>query len=118
MGLYDDENTGITGGAYSSLYRAMALNSAEDQSKIDADKEKSEKRMKIGGTVAGIGVVGGIVGNSLINGKLGELIKSKNKDANTDKVISVLDKDEEIETLTDEQLGQLVRGAFEKNKKK
>ena len=73
MGLYDDENVGITGGAYSSLYRATALNSEEDQAKINADKEKSEKRVKIGGTVAGVGAVGGAVGNSMINGKLGEV---------------------------------------------
>jgi len=75
MGLYDDENTGISGGTYASLYRAQ-MGNAEDKSKIDADKEKSEKRVKIGATVAGIGVVGGIVGNLLINGN-----KAKNKSA-------------------------------------
>ena len=74
MGLYDDENVGVTSGTYSSLYRAMALNSAVDQEKIDADKQTSEKRVNIGGTVGGIGAVGGAVGNSLINGKLGDTI--------------------------------------------
>ena len=74
IGLYDDENVGITGGAYASIYRATALNSAADQEKIDADKQTSEKRVNIGGTVGGIGAVGGAVGNSLINGKLGDMV--------------------------------------------
>ena len=67
MGLYDDENVGITQSAYASLYRAQT-GSAEDQAKIDADKSKSEKRVKGGAIAAGIGVVGGIAGNALING--------------------------------------------------
>ena len=67
MGLYDDENVGITQSAYASLYRAQTGN-AEDQAKIDADKSKSEKRVKGGAIAAGIGVVGGIAGNALING--------------------------------------------------
>ena len=68
MGLYDQENTGITGGAYSSLYRANMLSSEKDQSKIDADAEKSDKRLKYGATAAAVGIVGGIVANNIING--------------------------------------------------
>ena len=67
MGLYDDENVGITQSVYASLYRAQTGN-AEDQAKIDADKSKSDKRVKGGAIAAGIGVVGGIAGNALING--------------------------------------------------
>ena len=75
IGLYDQENKGITDGTYASLYRAKN-GSEKDQAKIDADKEKSAKNVKIGGIVAGVGVIGGVVGNLLINGN-----KAKNKSA-------------------------------------
>ena len=91
IGLYDNENTGITGGAYSSLYRAKMLDSEIDQTKIDEDKEKSEKRVIAGGVLSGVGVAGGMIGNSLINGKLGEMIKdSKNTTGKTN--TSVINK--------------------------
>lgn len=73
-GLYDDENTGITGGAYASRYRA-AVGNEKDEKGLNADKKEAKTRMIAGGVVAGVGVVGGIIGNSIINGKLGELIK-------------------------------------------
>ena len=76
MGLYDDENKGIEGGAYESLYRAKQ-GSEEDQKKIDADKEKSAKSVKYGAIAAAGGAVLGVVGNSLVNGKLGELLRNK-----------------------------------------
>ena len=75
MGLYDDENVGITGGNYASLYRAQALGSEEDQAKLDAQHKEAKNRMIAGGVLAGAGVLGGIIGNSAINGKLGEAIK-------------------------------------------
>jgi hypothetical protein len=75
MGLYDQENTGITSGNYASLYRAKMLNNKTDKTKIEEDATKSANRMKYGAIAAGVGVVGGLVGNSAINGKLGELIK-------------------------------------------
>ena len=75
MGLYDDENVGITSGVYESLYRAKALNSEEDQAKIDAQHKEAKNRMIAGGVLAGAGVIGGMIGNSAINGKLGEAIK-------------------------------------------
>lgn len=69
MGLYDDENIGITDGAYASLYRAKALNSEKDQARINEDKEASKKRV-IGGAVAvAAGAVIGIAGNAIINKK-------------------------------------------------
>ena len=79
MGLYDDENVGITGGTYASRYRATTQNNEKDEKGLASDKKEAKTRMIAGGVVAGVGVVGGIVGNSIINGKLGELIK-KNKD--------------------------------------
>lgn len=74
-GLYDDEMVGITSGAYESLYRAQMLGSEADQAKIDAQAKEAKNRVIAGAVVGGVGVVGSMVGNSLINGKLGELIK-------------------------------------------
>ncbi len=68
MGLYDEENVGITGGSFSSLYRAK-MGSETDSAMITADKEKSENRVKGGGIAAGAGAVIGIGGNYLINGE-------------------------------------------------
>lgn len=79
MGLYDDESKGIEGGTYASLYRAKQ-GSEEDQKKIDADKEKSAKRVKYGATALVAGAAVGVAGNSLINGKLGEKLKEARKD--------------------------------------
>lgn len=67
MGLYDDENVGITGGNYASLYRAKMLGSEEDQAKIDADKKSAKNRVIGGAVAAGVGVLGGIIGNLAIN---------------------------------------------------
>ena len=75
MGLYDDESIGITNGAYSSLYRAKMLGSEEDQAKIDSERKASKNRVIAGGVLVGVGIVGGIIGNSAINGKLAEKIK-------------------------------------------
>jgi hypothetical protein len=96
-GLYDDENTGITGGAYASRYRA-AVGNEKDEKGLKSDKKEAKTRMIAGGVVAGVGVVGGIIGNSIINGKLGELIKesrenrqkSKDHDATVESIKRVL----------------------------
>ena len=82
MGLYDDENVGITGGAYSSLYRAKALGSEKDQTKISEEQSKSANRLKYGAIAAGAGVAVGLIGNSAINGKIGEKIKEIKKNIN------------------------------------
>lgn len=66
--LYDDENIGITNGAYASLYRAEIGNET-DQAKINESKETSSKRAIGGGITAGVGTVGGAIGNNLINNK-------------------------------------------------
>lgn len=85
MGLYDDENVGLTDGTYSSLYRAKMLESEKDQQEIDADKKKSKNRVIAGAVVGGVGVVGGAVGDSLINGKLHDLIQEKKDNKNDTK---------------------------------
>ena len=69
IGLYDEENIGITDGAYASLYRANMLNSEKDKQLIEEEKETSQNRVIGGATTAGTGVVGGIVGDRMINGK-------------------------------------------------
>ena len=102
-GLYDDEMVGITSGAYASLYRAQMLESEEDQSKLDAQAKEAKNRVIAGAVVGGVGVVGSIVGNSLINGKLGELIKEKKAKRNAESSASI-DRNEVIRTLTDDEL--------------
>ena len=118
MGLYDQENTGIESGAYASLYRAKALNSEEDQAKLDEEAKKAKARVIGGATAVGVGIVGGMIGNSLINGKLGEKIKEKNKNIDTSETISVLDKNTTVETLSNEELEQLYKELEERYKKR
>ncbi len=71
-GLYDDDNIGINSGAYESLYRAKMLESENDQAKIDENADASKKRVIGGGVAAGAGVIGGTVGNAIINRKSDE----------------------------------------------
>lgn len=78
-GLYDDKNVGITGGTYASRYRAAAGNDKDSKGLASAKKE-AKNRMIAGGVIAGVGLVGSMVGNSIINGKLGELIKESRAD--------------------------------------
>jgi hypothetical protein len=66
MGLYDDENVGITDGAYASRYRAAVGNEKDDKG-LSSNKKEAKTRMIAGGVAAGVGVVGGIIGNAIIN---------------------------------------------------
>jgi len=75
LGLYDDENVGITGGSEASRYRAQMLGSKKDKSQLDELSASSSKRVKGGAIAAGAGVVGGVLGDSLINGELGKKLK-------------------------------------------
>ena len=97
--LYNNENVGITGGAYSSLYRAKALDSEEDQAKIDADKEKSEKRFKYGATAAGVGIVGGVLGNLIINANA---VKEKSNELRSKREQIVSDLHDVMQQIVDE----------------
>ena len=116
MGLYDDENIGITDGAYASLYRAKALNSETDQAKINEDKEASKKRVIGGAVAAGAGVVGGVIGNSMINGKLGEKIKNSKNNKNDSDIKEKMNelcsmgacKSETIKNMNDDQIKQVI----------
>ena len=100
-GLYDDENLGITSGAYASLYRAQMLGSETDQAKIDEAAKTSKNRVLGGAIAAGAGLVIGVAGNSLINGKLGELIKQakEKKAAKATKAEAEQEEKEALENL-------------------
>lgn len=74
-GLYDDENIGITDGQYASRYRAKAGNE-EDTKELADQKKEAKTRMIAGGAVAGAGLIGSMTGNSINNGKLGELMNN------------------------------------------
>ena len=68
MGLYDATGgSGVENGTYASLYRASRGN-ATDAQKLSEQKDASGTRVKAGAIAAGVGAVGGIVGNVLING--------------------------------------------------
>ena len=86
MNLYSQENLGINDGAYSSLYRAQMYDSEKDKTQIADEKQTSKNRVIGGAVAAGVGVVGGFVGDSLINGKLGEKIKEARANKNATKI--------------------------------
>jgi len=76
MELYDDENIGITAGNYASRYRAQMLGSESDQTQLDEAAKTSKTRVIGGAVAAGAGVVGGIVGDELINQSLSSSTKT------------------------------------------
>jgi len=94
-GLYQYDNTGITGGQYSSLFRAN-MGNENDQAGIDAEKEKSDKRVKIGATVAAVGIVATAVGNYVINHN------------NQDRTEEILSKRREIKAEYDSLVSELI----------
>ena len=104
MGLYDDENIGITDGAYASQYRAQMMGSEKDAEKLAADAKTSKNRVIGGATAAGIGVVGGIVGNAIIN-KDAPKEQSKQINAEYDKQLAEATADKDGLT---EQLNQAI----------
>ncbi len=66
-GLYDDIAIGKTSGAFTSLARAMMDPNGADAAAWAAQKSDTANKLKTGTTIAGIGAVGGAVGNLLIN---------------------------------------------------
>ena len=93
-GLYDDVGHGIENGTYASLYRASRGNE-NDIKKLEEQKNTSANRVKGGAIAAGVGVVGGIVGNIAINGGS----KSESKDKKKVKDLS----DDEFKKFVSEQ---------------
>lgn len=102
LSLYDDESVGITNGSYASLYRAQMLESEDDQAKLAEDAKASKNRVIAGAVVGGVGVVGGMIGDSLINGKLGERLKQAIAEKKVGKETQALLK-KEAEALKDLQ---------------
>lgn len=68
-GLYDDVGTGITGGAYTSISRALQNPSGEDAAEWQKQKDDTASKLKTGliTTAAGVGI--GIAGNTIANAK-------------------------------------------------
>ena len=66
-GLYDDVSTGKTSGAYTSLSRALLDETGTDATAWEQQKSDTKQKISTGGTVGGIGAVGGLVGNLIIN---------------------------------------------------
>ena len=62
----------------SYLARALQDPNGADAAAWAEQKSASEKKLKTGATIAGIGAVGGAVGNLLINGKDEGDAESKN----------------------------------------
>jgi len=106
-GLYDDENIGITSGKYGSLYRAQALNSESDQQKIADQQNTSSNRVKYGGIATGSGVAVGVAGDSLVNGKLNDLIHGKKEATKADQQQNTDDKSGDIMQIISDKIGSV-----------
>ena len=67
MGLYDDESLGITDGTYTSLSRALSDPDGADAAEWAQQRSDTKSQLTTGAVMAGVGIVGGVVGNLLIN---------------------------------------------------
>ena len=66
-GLYDDVSSGRSAGMYTSLARAILDPNGADAAAWAEQTKKSKNLVIAGATTAGVGVIGSIVGNVLIN---------------------------------------------------
>ena len=66
-GLYDNATIGKTDGGYASVYRAITDSTSTDATEIAEQTASAEQKTKTGAIVGGVGVVGGAVGNLIIN---------------------------------------------------
>lgn len=69
-GLYDNESTGKTDGAYASIYRALMDENSDDAKELDAQTAETNKQIKTGAIVGGTGLGVGLIGDAVINGNL------------------------------------------------
>ena len=67
MGLYDDESLGITDGAYTSLSRALSDPDGADAAEWAQQRSDTKSQLTTGAVMAGVGIIGGVVGDLLIN---------------------------------------------------
>ncbi|MBQ6736465.1 MAG: OmpA family protein [Alphaproteobacteria bacterium] len=68
-GLYQYATAERKSGGEISLARALSDETSEDAARWAEQKEQTAKQLKTGAIVAGAGIVGGIAGNYLINGR-------------------------------------------------
>ena len=66
-GLYDDVSSGRSAGMYTSLARAILDPNGADAAAWAEQTKRSKNLIIAGATTAGVGVVGSIIGNQLIN---------------------------------------------------
>ena len=66
-GLYNNAAIGRTGGAYTSVARAIMDENSEDAAAWAQQKQDAQSKTKTGAVVAGVGIVGGAIGNAIIN---------------------------------------------------
>jgi len=66
-GLYDDVGTGITGGGYASIARALQDPEGEDAAKWAAQKETTKNTLIAGAVTTGVGAVGSLAANIAVN---------------------------------------------------
>ncbi len=66
-GLYDDVSNGLTRGVYASLSRALINPEGADAKKWAEQVESAKQKTKTGAVVGGTGVVGGAIGDLIIN---------------------------------------------------
>lgn len=77
-GLYDNASVGKTDGGYTSVYRALTQEHGKDSQDMITQASKTNRKITTGGIVGGVGVVGGTVGNILINNVFDDTNKNDN----------------------------------------
>lgn len=105
-GLYDNVSTGVTGGAYASIARALMNPEGADAAAWAAQKAETSEQLKAGAITAGVGALVGITGNVLLN----EIGPNKVEER-SDEIMSEYDKKrriirEELKEIEEESLEQ------------
>ena len=105
-GLYDNVSTGVTGGAYASIARALMNPEGADAAAWAAQKAETSEQLKAGAITAGVGALVGISGNVLLN----EIGPNKVEER-SDEIMSEYDKKrriirEELEEVEEDSLQQ------------
>lgn len=90
-GLYDDVALGKTSGAYASLARALQDPNSEDAKMWAQQKEETASKKKSGMIMAGVGVIGGVAGNLLLN-KNAPKERSDEINAKRENITKILDE--------------------------
>lgn len=66
-GLYDNQSMEMNG-AYASVSKALMNPDGADAELLQAQSDKTSQNIKTGAVVGGVGIVGGVVGDVLLNG--------------------------------------------------